>query len=645
MSFIFNKNKEIKIYVDKNEPTSLLLAVKSLKEDLEAMFGVVTLIDNQMKADILVASDDSFAYEEESFYCIMSSRIYITGKGDLGAIFAIYSFLENELNVPPFYKIEGLKLRKRDSLELIDKTVDTHPHTRWRGWFVNDEDLLTGFKNLGTRDIDYNFYTKVIHPDMMDIIAETALRYRMNLIIPSTLVDICSPYEEKLIEVCSSRGLYISQHHIEPMGVSKFGFANYVKANNLKEGFSFVSNEEALTKCWEYYASKWSKYPRVIWQLGLRGGTDRPVWVTESNIPESSEARGELISRAIKKQYDIINKVYPYEVITTSTLWMEGAELIKNGDLRLPEDTIVVLSDIGMSGLFGDDFFTIKRKEDRKYGIYYHAAYWHTGPHLAECVKPEKMKYSYDLTRDYRTDNYSMLNVANIKDLTFSLYLNSKLAFEDNVDLEETLLKYARLYTKDFDVELKEAIKEYYLCLGDVGEIEYDKFCHKYDFSYHRYENLPFPVVSINDGMIRSSIMNIPVEQKKVTMTKLMKDTLVNGMNGLADVYKKFKNIGKELCDGYIEGFNQHWTYESIYMQEMLAAGYSYYIAHEYYFANDYVEASKYFDEVNVHFNNILELRKKYFTNQYSTWFKEDGKIGVEFLKKIILEQKETLLK
>ena len=306
MAFIFDKNKTIKIYVNQNEPTSLLLAVDSLKQDLEAIFGDVIIIDDQMKADILVASDSSFRYNEESFYCIMSSRIYITGKDDLGAIFAIYSFLENELNVPPFYKIEGLKLRKRDSLELVDKTVNTHPHTRWRGWFVNDEDLLTGYKNLGTRDIDYNFYTKVIHPDMMDLIAETALRYRMNLIIPSTLVDICSPYEEKLIEVCSRRGLYISQHHIEPMGVSKFGFANYVKANNLKEGFSFVSNEETLTKCWEYYASKWSKYPRVIWQLGLRGGTDRPVWVTESNIPESSEARGELISRAIKKQYDIM---------------------------------------------------------------------------------------------------------------------------------------------------------------------------------------------------------------------------------------------------------------------------------------------------------------------------------------------------
>ena len=53
--------------------------------------------------------------------------------------------------------------------------MQEYPHTRFRGWFINDEDLLSGFMSKGKRNIDYIFYKDVIHPDLMEKIVETAL--------------------------------------------------------------------------------------------------------------------------------------------------------------------------------------------------------------------------------------------------------------------------------------------------------------------------------------------------------------------------------------------------------------------------------------------------------------------------------------
>ncbi len=39
------------------------------------------------------------------------------------------------------------------------------------------------------------------------------------------------------------------------------------------------------------YAEKWATYQNVIWQLGLRGIADRPMWMADPDVPQSDADR------------------------------------------------------------------------------------------------------------------------------------------------------------------------------------------------------------------------------------------------------------------------------------------------------------------------------------------------------------------
>lgn len=632
-------NIPIKIYLLDKQYLSLIKASKDLLDDLNKLFNNASFTDDFFDANIVLKIDDSLEHIEQYKYVIQDDKIIISGKDDLGLIFGIYQFLEQQLLIPPFYKIEGLKLQRREDIVLENKAYTNYPKTRFRGWFINDEDLLTDFKYKGHRNIDYMFYRNVISPEMIDLIAETCLRFGYNLIIPSTLVDINSPFEDDLLKTCSERGLYLSQHHIEPLGVSKFGFRDFALKFNYENNFSFVSNQEAIEKCWEYYAKKWSKYPRVIWQLGLRGGTDKPVWATDKNVGSSKKERGALISNAMKKQYEIIKNNYHYPLYFSSTLWMEGADLLKNNLIDLPQDVIIVFSDIGMSQMFGEDIFEVKKDINRNYGIYYHAAYWHTGPHLAEAVIPEKMLYCYDFLKQNNVNYYSMLNVANVKELTFSIFINRSLLWDDKINLENIYNQYTKLYLKD-NQKLIDNIKQYYLCLGDVGENEYYKFCHKYDFDYKKYNNLNFPVVSLNDGMIRAIVYQ-KMEQKQLRITKQIKDTLTYGNNHIDDVFTKMVEIKNELIPSYQKGFNSHWVFESYYWSNLFKFALDIYYGVESLNNNDKQSFKKYYSHSIQYLDNIINSRDEYFVDEYLHYQDKESKIDIKKMKNIILEEME----
>jgi hypothetical protein len=271
MSFILCKSDSKKIYIAVGESESVHLAVNDLIKDIQSVCGDAELTSVREEADVFVASTQSgefanisggreiFTHEEEFCYRIENGKLYLLGMDDLGTMWAIYTFLEKELKTPPFYIFEDIQVEHKEKLEIEEKKVQEYPHTKFRGWFINDEDLLSGFQSKGKRNIDYIFYKDVIHPDLMEKIVETALRFRINLIIPSTLIDICKHDEEELVKIASRRGLYISQHHIEPMGVSHFGYADFVKEYGYKPQQSFIENPEAMIACWEHYAKKWSK--------------------------------------------------------------------------------------------------------------------------------------------------------------------------------------------------------------------------------------------------------------------------------------------------------------------------------------------------------------------------------------------------
>ena len=501
---LFDKERTASIFVERSDE-AIMLAVSDLVRNLRDLAGRndgFELAENGT-IRILTKAGESESYSVE----ITDSEVAVTGGDTLGTVFGIYAFATKILGITPTYRLTDLFPTPRAKMEL-EPTVFKSPERKikFRGWFLNDEDLLTEFKESGgVRHIDYRWYNTTMHGDVLDMIIETALRMEINLMIPSSFVDIDNPDEEKLVEAVYRRGMYITQHHIEPLGVSYFGALGYMKKQGIDGEVSFISNRAAMEEIWTHYAQKWAKYKdRVIWQFGLRGRADEAVWKRDINAPTSNEGRGALISDAIQTQYDIVKKTLGGEkFISTSTFWLEGARLYGLGHLKLPEDTIAIFSDIGLDQMFGDDFYSVPRLEGRKYGIYYHVAFFSRGPHLADTCNPLKMEFSYKEAAKMNSLTYSMVNVSNVRPLHYSVSANAELMNNPTeFDYREFSKAFHKAHFGDAASEVMRLRDKFYLSCGNIGEKVLKTLCDQADFYYHDYGKLPFVRYTFDDGDI-----------------------------------------------------------------------------------------------------------------------------------------------
>ena len=518
---LIENGKCANVFAAEGEESWVYLAAEDLQKDLFRVSGggaeplcrgvpeknaiFIGTISNPQAAE--AAKDAKQPSGKEGYaITVREDMVYILGADDFGTMWGVYTFCEEILHIPPCYLFDGVLPGRRQNLTVPAQTISGRPKSfGFRGFFINDEDLLTDWmEGGGTRNIDYPFYGRVIHPQAMEMIAETALRLKMNLIIPSSFVDICNPPEERLIAICARRGLYVSQHHIEPMGVSYFTFQNYFKARGETCEISFLSNREKMIEVWRHYAQKWAEYPRVVWQLGLRGKADRPVWHADKLVGSTPKERGGLISDAVNVQYELVKDVLGTETFySTVTLWMEGADLFRQGYLTIPQKTSILFSDIGYNQLWSDDFWQVKREECRSYGVYYHVQFWSWGPHLTEGTPPDKMRYCLETALGAACGDYAILNVSNIREFTMSAFGFSKMAW-DLPGADDTVLQYCTQLYGGAAKAVCALYRRYFDAFAEGSGTLLRRYCDKNNFNYHEYGSLPFLNLSLCDGFLRS---------------------------------------------------------------------------------------------------------------------------------------------
>jgi hypothetical protein len=339
-------------------------------------------------------------------------------------MFALYAFIERYLEVDPLYFWADRPPEKRDRLAWDDVHIAAgEPTFRYRGWFINDEDLLSEWRlDGGHREIDYPYYEHVVSPSVARRVFEAMVRLGYNLVIPASFVDIRNPDEARLVEEAARRGLWVSMHHVEPMGVSGFGFDTYWRERGEEVPFSFARHPEKFETIWRDYAGRWAKYPNVVWQLGLRGIADRPVWATDPEAPKTDEARGRMISRAMARQWEIVRSVDPRpDPPATTTLWMEGSDLHRQGHLQFPPGVAAIFADNSPGWRLQDDFYQVAREPGRPYGVYYHQALWGTGPHLVQGVSPHRAYGVFGEAVKRGSTYYAIMNVSNVREFVLGL--------------------------------------------------------------------------------------------------------------------------------------------------------------------------------------------------------------------------------
>ncbi len=630
------------VLIAADAPQALRLAAADLERDLARLFGGRRVCSKAPAIRITVGASlagHTLTARESFAVCVGDEGVQICGADVLGAVYGVYDFEYRLLGIDPMTRFSGLFPSRCERLALPPVSYTEAPaETRYRGWFLNDEDLLTDFKaGGGVREIDYPFYGHVMHTDVLDMVLETALRCKMNLIIPSSFVDIMNPDEEKLVKAVIARGLYITQHHVEPMGVSWFSAAKYMRGQGLPENVSFLANREKMQEIWQAYAERWAVYrTQVVWQLGLRGKADRAVWKSDGSMPMDAAARGAIITDAIRTQHDILRRVLGADdFASTVTLWLEGAELYGKGYLQVPWGTTVVFSDVGYDQMFGEDFFTTPRMQDATYGVYYHAGFWTNGPHLAEACHPEKMRYAYARARERSSLYYSILNVANLRELHRSAHLNSVIVWEGkSFDFDRYMTKrYAFLFGRS-GADVLRGLYRYYDCFAELGEDAVRQLCLRDGFYYRAYGPLPFKRFLSSDGVLRSIARDLYRGRERAEV--LCEERLVESAAKFYALCNDWERLREELTDGVRDYFDVSCLLQAEYMLAMTKWLLGYLRMHRIKQTGGDRQAAA--EAAAAPLRAILHRREIAQRGEWQGWYRGDGKIGVESLIRLTVE-------
>ena len=202
-------------------------AAEDVAGDIGKIFGArLAIVEGAAPAsNAIVLRKEGEGWENYAVESKPGNVLEITGSDDHGVMFGLYRFASECLGVDPFYHWSGREPAK--AAERTWESISIHqgdPSFRFRGWFINDEDFINGFRpeENGKREIDYPLYHVCFGPSMAEEIYETAVRAGFNMMVCASYVDILNDGI-----LCSNiagmaKALFQPSRHELPIAVSPY---------------------------------------------------------------------------------------------------------------------------------------------------------------------------------------------------------------------------------------------------------------------------------------------------------------------------------------------------------------------------------------------------------------------------------------
>lgn len=350
MQFILNSGT----HISAGQTRAVRYAVGMLKRDMRKVFTDAAVVRNS----IVFRNDPEL--EPETFVIEAAENMTVAAGDDLGFVYGLLYISEKFLGVKPFWFWMDQKFEKRESVAVeYGSYRGEKPAVKYRGWFVNDEVLIMKW-NIGGDSYE---------PWRM--VFEALLRCGGNLVIPGT-----DRNSRKYRELAADMGLWITQHHAEPLGAEMF-----VRAYPGMEP-SYDKYPELFIRLWEEAVIE-QKDIKAVWTLGFRGQGDYPFWSDDKTGKYATdEARGRLISELIELQRQIVLK-YVKDPVFCTNLYGEIMELYDGGYIELSEDIIKVSADNGYGKMaarrrdaHSPSVSSMPKEPVEHGGIYYHVSFY-----------------------------------------------------------------------------------------------------------------------------------------------------------------------------------------------------------------------------------------------------------------------------
>ena len=422
---ILNRNSQI---VATEPPKPVQYAISALQRDKKAVFTETGMPGG----DIVLAKDSDLPPE---CFCLQvhEDRLMLTAADALGFVYGLFEISRRFLGVQPFWFWNDQKFIQTEGVTVPQNfTYESKPaRVRYRGWFVNDETLISHWKVERRSEMPFV------------MVFETLLRLGGNLVIPGT-----GKNGHRYHDLAADMGLIITHHHAEPLGAEMF-----VQAYpELEPKFSLYP--EKFRALWQQAIDRQKNTP-TVWNIGFRGQGDKPFWEDDPQY-DTPEKRGALISSLIREQYDLVKHSDPHAVCCTN-LYGETMELYQQGCLDLPDEVIKIWADNGFGKMVsrrqGNSNPRVPalppRGDTSAHGIYYHASFYDLQAASHITMLPNSTEFVARELADvmaHGADDYWLVNCSNVKPHAFLLDLIARCWRDGTVDAGQQCIAYTAAY-------------------------------------------------------------------------------------------------------------------------------------------------------------------------------------------------------
>lgn len=495
----------VPLLVPAGTPDSVRFAVADLQRDLQKVFGTVSPIvadaaDLHGRSALVILGagggapglhNAQIAGREAHGIHVRelggAAHVVLEGADPRGTIYAIYSFADEFLGVPPLWYWADWVPAHRDAIDVPGDTERLFPsaYVRWRAWFNNDTDFLTPWRARSPAN-DHAVY-------------ETALRLKYNTYEVGSVANLSANAPRfatsRDAAGAHARGFVITHHHVAPLGSTLGNWNAFWRREGREVPPLSVRNIGNLKSFWRYHVETAQRAGfEVVWTLVFRGSRDIPFWETFQDAPVETADRARVINEMLQAQAALVKEVTgdPAPNMRT-TFYNEGTTLLAAGLLHPPAEPTLMWNFVAArrDHFPPEDLRRLKAPPDRLIAYYLNFQFTSTGSHLAPAEGPWKMAANYRIVDGTGAQPlaFTVVNAGNNREHLTELSANAAMMWRfKEFDADTFLQRFcARYFGAAQAADLARLYRDYYLAYWPQKQPDIPGFDRQYIFQDMRY--------------------------------------------------------------------------------------------------------------------------------------------------------------
>lgn len=634
------------IQIPASEKSQVLLAVQALQKDFNKVLnftpsivrtnttkeGVRIIVINEENPDgkaLIEHPRELDDFESHRVYAdTLTNSIVLHGKDMRGTIYAIYSFSERILGVPPLWYWCSWQPAVKESIQ-IPGNYDyfcPSPQVRYRAWFPNDQDLFVPWRAKSTQN--------------NELWLETMLRLKLNTVEKEATVTNSGTLNSEAM-LYKKYGLVLTSHHMVALNNSFSNWDSYWKnVRNMTPPTLSVNDLKSLKEFWQFSIDAvMNSGVENLWQVAFRGKSDQPFWEIFSDAPTSEKERGRIISEMVKIQYDMIcQSTGDPNPFVRMTFYDEISSLLAKGYITPPVATNMLWTFVaGRRDHYPfDDIVQWQNTDNVQLGYYMNLQFYSTGAHLAPAEGPWKMEDNYRYVQSKGKQTFSVVNAGNVREFLMEMAANAAMMWNaDTYNTNDFLLSYCKQYFgEEHAQEIADLYHDFYYSYWCQKKSDFPGgFDRQYIFQDLRHERA---IKQINDkwgSFTANPLSDIGYESIPGRSFRIEGSNQVDSIiAGTAREMVSFANVA-ERCDAMI---SQIPAAQRTFFYDNLAA-YAHYMSHVsaclHYFALAYKNKENRYDNLTLSLAEMKAAKKALTDSQhgvFSTWYASDDKFAMD---------------